>query len=307
MNTETPPRAGTGIVYVAFGYEYFLMAAYSALTARETNPGISCSVVTNLKVGTMELLRPFFDHVFEVGMRDDQNRLVKTSVADYAPFEKCVFMDCDTQVCGSLDPMFLCLDRYDVLLKMSARPTPKDYTVPPGVPGHLFPSWNSGVIFFRNGPPARKLFADWHTNFVAMEKSSDQPALACALAQNSGLRVLPLTAVWNTFPSDTGFLRGFKSRIWHYRYPDSYPKLAAAIFALHSNVSGALTVRDACEADEIRDVGSKYHLMSSALYRYSVCRNLVLRPLQFLHLAPRVVLRRSKRRLGGSFERATDG
>ena len=55
-----------GIVYVAFGYEYLLMAAYSAYSAKLVNKGIKCSLVTNLKMIDEDSIRDIFDYVTEV-------------------------------------------------------------------------------------------------------------------------------------------------------------------------------------------------------------------------------------------------
>lgn len=142
-----------------------------------------------------DALFPYFDHVYVDEMEHRANRDVKTRAFEYAEFEKGAFLDCDTEIRGDIAPMFRCLDRYDIILKMDAQPTRKHYQVEEGISGHEFPFWNSGVIFFRKNPQTRKLFSDWQAFYHEFGKQSDQPALACALYKNPDTKALSINCL----------------------------------------------------------------------------------------------------------------
>ena len=297
-----------GIIYVAFGYEYLLMAAYSAYTARKRNPGIVTSVITNLKINNKDILKDYFDNIFYENLKNELNRFVKTRVIDYAPFIKGAFLDCDTEVLGDLSPVLACLDRFDVILKLTPRPSIKDYRISKEVKGNEFPMWNSGVIFFRNGGPARKLFSDWGKYFLEMGKKSDQPALARTIFENPDIRVLSVNYMWNTFPSDLMLIKqGQKSpcRIWHYRNPHDFPDVAKKIFRQHQTVLKSIDLKDSSIKNEIKKIEQKYRILCSFYYRNRFLRPFYLRYLKTiskLGFGPRPALSRTKHRAGNKYE-----
>ncbi|BHH82685.1 hypothetical protein [Desulforhopalus sp. 52FAK] len=301
-------KGSKGIVYVAFGYEYLLMAAYSAYSAKLSNPGIQCSLVTNIKIRNVQLLKIYFDFVEIINEKNNSNRLTKTQAIKYAPFEKCLYLDCDTEVRGDLSVMFNCLDRFDVILKMNARPYLKDYMVAEGIPGYLFPIWNGGLIFFRNGVKARLLFDNWYKNFTKFGKKSDMPALACSIYQQPDLRVLSTNAIWNTFPNDIELLTvngvNFDSKIWHYRKVNEFPSMVPKVLEHHQTISCCIDSKDERLSKEISEVEERYKIMCTIWFQSKLFRPLFIKFFDLIRIVigkPHLTLYRKTERSEGAF------
>ncbi len=301
-------KSKIGIVYVAFGYEYLLMAAYSALTAKQYNPGITSTIITNIEIRDKGLLQQYFDNIIYEKIKNDLNRHIKTSVIDYVSFDKGAFLDCDTEVLGDFGPMLACLDKFDVALKLTQSPTAKDYRISQNIHGSEFPMWNSGVIFFKNDMPAQKLFTDWQKFFLEMGKKSDQPALARAIYENPEIKILSVNCVWNTFPTDLMILkkgRTVPSRIWHYRNPQDFPQVAKRIYKHHPTVAAAIKSSKVMD-QEIEKIANKYSTLSSSFYQHGLLRPFYIgwtKILSKLRLRTKPVLSRTKHRAGSRFEK----
>lgn len=303
-----------GIIYLAFGYEYLLMAAHSAKKARESNPGIVCELITNVSFVNDRIEDGYrFDKVTLLGMESQENRYVKTSIVDYTDLEYGVYVDCDTEVRGCLDPVFDCLDKFDLAIKHCPKPTRKEYEVAPGLSSRLFPEWNGGVIFFRNNARTKQLFRDWCEVFRREGKNRDQPALARAIYHSEwGGRLLSLNSIWNTFRADVRlFENGIDdSRIWHYRKPEEWPAVAPSICAAHAIFRPVVENANPGMAGEIEELGRRYLFLSSSFYRI-LCRHPRLRrgglraaaALMSINLLPRFNLERSHRVGGESYQR----
>jgi hypothetical protein len=316
-------RVKTGIIYAAFGYEYLLMATHSARTAKKTNPGIICELVTNLPFNKLKIgnYSPF-DSVKIVEIESKFNRMIKTNIIEYASFNIGAYFDCDTEIRGSLDPIFNCLDRFDVAIKMNAGPTYKDYEIAPGIHGHFFPVWNSGVIFFRKNDKTKAMFEKWSKIYQQEGKTSDQPALARAVYGTPYLRLLSLNAVWNTFLGDEVVVLKYKklsgqslkwlknSVIWHYRKPERWPYIAAELYSVHQNLFNSMIEPGKSILIEIDNVGRKYKILSLPLYCYVFNRplfkkifSIVLKVLAKLGIMQDIKLSRDKYFIGERYKR----
>jgi len=285
---ENHKRVKTGIIYLAFGYEYLLMATHSAKTAKKTNPGIICEIITNLPFDNLKVgnYSPF-DSVKIVKYESKINRMIKTNIIKYASFERGAYFDCDTEIRGSLEPIFKCLDRFDVAIKLNPKPTFKDYEIAPGIPGQFFPFWAGGVIFFKTNDKAKALFRRWSKIFKQAGKSVDQPALARAIYDTPNVRLLSLNAVWNTFLGDevvilknkklsSESLKWLKnSRIWHYRKPEEWPYVAPDLYSIHQHLFNSMINPNKSILMEIDNVGRRYKILASPLYRYIFNRSVL--------------------------------
>lgn len=261
------------LIYIAFGYEYLLMAAHSATTAINNNQGINCTLITNINIDSRKIkdVSPFNKVIF-IDKSSNLNREIKTNVTKYASADYCAYIDCDTEILGSLEPIFKCLKVFDFAMKLNAKPTPKIYEIAPGIPYNLFSSWNGGVIFFRNNKKAQEFFKKWAELYKREGKTHDQPTLARAVFETPGLKLLTLNNFWNTLPIDLRILRSRSkdSRIWHYRNPNEWPKVAPAILQMHENFSVALIDPSTSLLQEVAIVEQRYKLLSSTFYHYCV-------------------------------------
>lgn len=300
MNDGKNCESQCGIVYVAFGYEWVLMAANSAYTAKQHNPRVECNLVTNVNIANEELLSAYFDRIYEVNDKSEFNRNYKTSAYDYATFEKGVLIDPDTEIWGDLSPMFKLLDTYDVILRHTPYPDYKDFWIDEGIHATMYPTWSSGVLFFRKGKAAKKLFSDWNAIFKEMGKNSDQPPLACAVYKNPDMRFLSANSLWNTAPRDMphhnpekGHL---KSRIWHYRHPKKHPDIACRIYEHHPCIKNAVEQNGWVEK-EIKETEYRYKIITSFFYRNRLTHPifmLIIRALGKCNIIPRFEKRKTR-------------
>jgi hypothetical protein len=192
-----------GVLYVAFGGPYLLMALHSAETFRATNPGRGISIVTNIAVrpeGVIEGYDPTSDRLIVVEAEDARNREFKTSANRFTTYERTLLLDSDTVVLGALDVPFGVLSYADVLLKLDPkgqnRPWQKDEPILDLGPMGGLPTWNGGVLFFRRGEGSEDIFMRWSRGFGDRRSAYDQPALLEATLTSSA-RVLALDERWN--------------------------------------------------------------------------------------------------------------
>lgn len=177
-----------GFVYVATGERYVAEACRSAGSLRASMPGAAVALVTDSPPD--QATAGLFNTV--IVRTDVRRQPIDKLLAWEAPFERCVFLDTDTHVCGDLSDLFRLLDNFD----LAAAPETLrgwHYTLPE-VPA-AFPEYNTGVIAFRRGPATGEFFQAWRADFAKLQAASgfvsDQPAFRVA-AYRLGLRIAPL-------------------------------------------------------------------------------------------------------------------
>jgi len=198
-----------GVVYLAFGQKFLLMALNSANTLKNLNPHIAVQIITNQKIGKKhinETLGFIVDHVTFIGRPDTDNRLIKTTIIDYCVFEHALYLDCDTYVRGDLSGLFEITEGYDVSLRANTHPYNFNLSVSryrfdiPYSP-ELFPHFNGGVFVFKKNKASKSFFKHWYKNFIKLENKADQPALVTSFYEcREKLKYLPLPAIFNATP-----------------------------------------------------------------------------------------------------------
>jgi len=182
-----------GFVYVATGEGYRREALASAESLRAVLPGASVCLITDEAPAGVTL----FDTIL---VRTDvcRNPIDKVLAID-CPYDRAIFLDTDTHVCGDLAEMFDLLDRFDLAL-LQENHRGWDYTLP-GVPS-AFPEYNTGVIVFRCNAAVRGLFDQWRSAYAALRQTqnlrNDQPSFR-QVVYHSDLRIA-------TLPSEFHFL-----------------------------------------------------------------------------------------------------
>jgi hypothetical protein len=216
---QAPPNKG--FVYVATGEGYVREARISAASLRTHHPSAIICLITDDAQCTAA---PPFDHVI---VRTDVNRNTADKLlAIEAPYDRIVFLDTDTHVCGRLDDLFDLLDRFDLaMLLENNRGWHYDL---PGVP-LCYPEYNSGVIAFRRTPSVHKLFADWRVNYDSMRArqgiKEDQSSLRKVL-YFSDLRVAVLPSEYHFLCNVPNYIM-WKAHLIHGR--GDLPAIAAQV------------------------------------------------------------------------------
>jgi hypothetical protein len=210
-----------GVLYVAFGAPYLGMAINSLLSVRTTNPDVPICVVTNVvpDAPAKAWWKPHMgDQWIFLPLDTNQNRQVKTRIYELSPFDRTLYLDCDTMVLGDLSGIQWPLDYFDVLICAGDNPEIKERRIlggrqPYSENGHF----NGGVLCFKEADVVEEFFTRWQASFSALAYPQDQPSLMEAICL-SRARIFPLSTQWN---SGDRWLQTAAGRnrvvVWHYK------------------------------------------------------------------------------------------
>ena len=164
-----------GVVYVATGHKYLQEALLSAESVKRHMRHLSITLYTDEDVDSR--------HVDEVVHFDADGYLSRIPRLAASPYERTLFLDSDTYVCGDLEPLFALLDGFDIALAHA--PVRAIYEID-GVPDS-FPEFNAGVILFRQSADVRAVFSDWEALFDNFrgQVSRDEVRWLCAPEQRN--------------------------------------------------------------------------------------------------------------------------
>jgi len=279
---DTGSRLDREAVIVGYGFEYLVMALNCARSIRESNPGLATTLVTNMPIDPASVADRF-DRVVVRDEPADRNRLVKTSILDHTAAAKVLYVDADSEVVGDLEPAFLLLDRFDVVLRMMAIPVNKAFELAPGIPGGVFPHLHGGMFLLRDDVPARDFLANWQRRMLESGLSRDQPALARTVYDLPEMRLMVLNAIWSAdeFETETLFhpTKHEPPRIRHYARPHTdlavARRLRDTLAALLPLPPGVLCSDVALMADVAR-VAEKYRRLTHPLFASPVTRRVYL-------------------------------
>src|ERR1044072_2312232 len=147
------------------------------------------------------------------------------------PFDRAIFLDTDTHICGSIKGLFDLLTRFDLAVAHSSwrfSPPLVDGSVSDGAYiGYSCPTsfceLNTGVLTFTNSPQVRGFFRYWLATFREQTRQSDaqpwhdQPSFRVAL-WHSSIRAYILPTEFN-YRADFPGAVGTAVRIVHGRHP----------------------------------------------------------------------------------------
>ena len=226
-------------IVVAYGFEYLVMAVNNARSIRRMSPGVSLTLVSNAPPEWTEVLGQDFDRVDLREEPTEANRRAKLDVFEASRADRVLYLDADAEVRGDLAPAFRMLDDYDLLIRPFDLPSKFAHRIGCDLDGQLYPQYWGGMFFFRRTEEVRRFFDRWQERFRTGGISRDQPALARAIHDSSGLRVLPMNALWGIFSADLA------------RYPKDRPTPRIYHYA---DVSNDAALLDACTAiaEELR-------------------------------------------------------
>jgi hypothetical protein len=203
-----------GVIYIAYGEKYAAEAARSAASVKQWMPDLPITLFTD-GAGA----EPVFDRVVRVTAQPFKTQFKPQCLAQTL-YERTLFLDTDTYVCGNLEPLFTLLERFDLAAAHGwQRMNPRDALVLSDVVTGTplpFAQFNSGVLLYRQSAEARQFFADWETLILrnkalgkarGLARVRDQTALREAI-YNSSLRVATLTPEYNCRAGHVGYLEG---------------------------------------------------------------------------------------------------
>jgi hypothetical protein len=172
-----------GVIYFANNEYYLAEAVASAQSVKANNSKMPCLLFSN---------QPFqasvFDEIIPLALTPlkgiDQIRqsfLDRIQAMLQTPFEQTLFLDTDTYICSSLQPLFDLLNRFEFGIAHA----PIRISDPEPTVSEAFPEPNAGVILFQKNRKVKKLLKNWYDLYqkALLEKNPlfDQASLRKAL------------------------------------------------------------------------------------------------------------------------------
>jgi hypothetical protein len=209
-----------GVIYVALGRPYLAMALSSFASLRHTNPQVPACVITNAKASPPRESRLWSkrDVWRFVQNEDAENRQIKTLINRWTPFDRTLFLDCDTLVLADIHIVEFFLEHFDLCMRVGNYFMSDRAKLFGGkVQVSQLPHWNSGVIGFRRSPEVDDFFSQWNSLYAELAAHRDQVSLIEAVFK-SDCRILSLPEIWNGPDRHLALSRHRRAlRIWHYK------------------------------------------------------------------------------------------
>jgi hypothetical protein len=210
------PESDWGVVYIAFGNAASKACRGSIISLRRTNPGLDIAVVgDDVGAGTQSIELSgvrVFNKVMPTHYRFIAGE-VKPRLYMLSPFERTLYLDADTTVCGDLYEGFRKLDDYDLMLAPHdhALTWYKDrgYMRSGRGAGELEQTirelpmkgderyWNTGVMFWKRSPAAEAFFMQWHKEWKRYPAWDEQLAAMRAVHAVDDIKWKELPRAWN--------------------------------------------------------------------------------------------------------------
>jgi len=186
-----------GVIYIATGQRYADEAARSLASLRRHEPDLPVTLFTDVRQE-----HPGFTSVVYVEDRRNHPRKVfhaKVACMGQSPYDRTLFLDTDTHVCGTVREVFDLLDRFEFAGALAPKRIPGVRAGLPQVLPGTFAQLNSGVLLFRRCERVERMLADWLRRYDAHDFPNffgDQHELREALwASDLQLGILPTE--WN--------------------------------------------------------------------------------------------------------------
>jgi hypothetical protein len=196
---KTIPHAAAraGVIYIATGQRYAAEAAQSLASLRRHEPDLPVTLFTDVR----QEPPGFTSVVYVEDRRNHPKKVFHTKVAcmGQSPYERTLFLDTDTHVCGTVREAFDLLDRFDFAGAHAPKRIPGvKQGLPQVLPGS-FTQLNSGVLLFRKCKRVDRMLADWLRRYDAHDFPNffgDQHELREALWA-SDVQLGILSTEWN--------------------------------------------------------------------------------------------------------------
>lgn len=230
----TDNKSGTGVIYVAFGYEYLVMALNSFKSLKTQHNNLPVTLVTNIPIknnpsneikNMLNITKEddIFDKIHLIDDKNENNRLYKTNVFEFSPYKNTLFLDVDTEIKSSIRQGFKFLDYFDVAFVFAPYPIT---TMKNNWEGDVHLEeielknacrWNSGVFFFDDSESTKEFFDHWNNAYKLFGYNADQFSLVHS-AYKSPIRIMSLDLSWNANKTTMQFNESIVShlKIHHY-------------------------------------------------------------------------------------------
>ena len=174
-----------GFLYAATGEKSVREAVAAATQLHRIHPDVPSVLFTDrVDIGSSGPFKELIAVPDQKWVRTE----AKVWAVGRSPFERTIYVDTDTYVCGDMTPLFAMLDRFDVVgvpvtLRRATGPGHADPTDIPDA----FQNTNGGMLAYRRSDATRRLFELWWELYqidkaaAGPERIMDQPSLRVAL------------------------------------------------------------------------------------------------------------------------------
>ena len=171
-----------GYLYVANRPKLLSEAKISARSLRRfTDRPIAIVLSENINNDT---LIDVFDQILVIPGIEKYSYLAKIIGILNSPYEKTVFLDCDTFVCSDISELFNILEIADFA---TTQETSKHTGQLKSIRyKNILPEFNTGVMVFKKSDHVTKLFDDWLNVCVSQNIKFDMPGFREAVIENFG-------------------------------------------------------------------------------------------------------------------------
>lgn len=193
-----------GIIYIASGSKYIKQAINSAESVRKYHPNLPITLFTNENPEN-----DIFDNIVHLDY-DLTEKGDSILTEEHIVYEKNLFLDADTRVCGDISEIFDILERFQIVAAHNEARSwyhssiYKKHNI--NIP-ESFPEYNTGVLGYTDSSQVRSLFESWSNYHSEFGYNRNQPAFRLAL-YNSSLRLGTLPPEYNFMTHTVGFASG---------------------------------------------------------------------------------------------------
>lgn len=204
-----------GIVYVAFGEKARSEVMKSLASMRRLGFEYPVTIVGDGPIGAHNFIQwegqSPFDLTERKGFRFRAGR-IKPFIYDLSPYDYTLYIDADTEYLHDISDGFKALAQHDFVIARETLAISQLYNKPragweiniqerdltireiDATPETGF--LNSGVIFFRKSAEAKKVFCEWHTQWMRFQQWDEQLSLMRAIHKNSA-NIKEVGVEWN--------------------------------------------------------------------------------------------------------------
>ncbi|MEY8330342.1 hypothetical protein AALB81_13615 [Lachnospiraceae bacterium 48-33] len=223
-----------GIFYIASGEKYYSEAMQAIRRTKKVMPNLPIALCTdwNLETNNKEI-----DYMMKL---NEPSYNFNDKVKNYinSPFDRTIFLDTDTYLVDSVEPIFKILDRFDIV--SSHAPIEEDEII--DLPD-AFAEMNSGVIAYKKNNKVNRMFEKYMENYLECfryytqkynDVPPDQPSFRYAI-YNSDVQFCFLPHEYNCMLDFPCFLSG-RVHILHGHYSNKIMEEKAKVINAYSGL-----------------------------------------------------------------------
>lgn len=176
----------------------------SANSVKKHHPDLDITLFTDSAVDDA-----VFDNIERIN-EDIEEKGDSVLTKDHVIYDKNLYLDADTRVCGSITDLFDVLDRHPIAVAHNEGRSWYHQSIYDDIGCDIpstFPEYNTGVIAYRNTSNILELFERWDELYDRIGYERNQPAFRLTLYE-SDINLGTLPPEFNFMTNNVGFISG---------------------------------------------------------------------------------------------------